>query len=149
MTIEESKKFMALIKVAYPTSYKDVDRDFAIATIKMWQTTFPTVPFPIMEMAFDHFRKKSKFPPTVADICAELKSLYHTAIEDVLTSNNKQIQSVGEYIMEHTRAFTEGFEYQGINYNAVLKLSEENKNTKMIEGDDNRRPQNVRKNNSR
>ena len=137
MTIEESKKFMALIKVAYPTSYKDVDRDFAIATIKMWQTTFPTVPFPIMEMAFDHFRKKSKFPPTVADICAELKSLYHTAIEDVLTSDNKQIQSVGQYIMEHTKAFTEDFGHRGINYNAVLKLSEGKKNTKMIEGDKN------------
>ena len=137
MTIEESKKFMALIKVAYPTSYKDVDRDFAIATIKMWQTTFPTVPFPIMEMAFDHFRKKSNFPPTVADICAELKSLYHTAIEDVLTSDNKQIQSVGQYIMEHTKAFTEDFGHRGINYNAVLKLSEGKKNTKMIEGDKN------------
>jgi hypothetical protein len=90
-----------------------------------------------MEMAFDHFRKKSKFPPTVADICAELKSLYHTAIQDVLSSDNKQIQNVGKYIMEHTKAFTEGFEYQGINYNAVLKLSGDNKNTKMIEGDKN------------
>lgn len=137
MTKEEAKKFLALIKVAYPTSYKDVDRDFAMATINMWQSTFPAVPFPIMEIAFDHFRKKSKFPPTVADMCAEIKSLYHTAVEDVLTSNNKQIQAVGKYIMEHTRAFTEGFEYQGINYKAIAQIGGGNENLKMIEGDKN------------
>ncbi|MBO7240205.1 MAG: hypothetical protein J6V23_06960 [Bacteroidaceae bacterium] len=131
MTVEETKKLLALIKVAYPTAYKDMDRDFAVATINMWQTTFPTVPFSIMEMAFDRYRKKSKFAPTIAEMCEEIKDLYYVAVEDVLTSKDKQIRSVGQYIMEHTKAFTDGI--GTLNYGAVARL--EGKNIKMLEGD--------------
>jgi hypothetical protein len=133
MTIDEAKKLLALIKVAYPTAYKDIDRDFAVATVNMWHTTFPTVPFSIMEMAFDRFRKKSKFAPTVAEMCEEIKDLYYTAVSDVLTTHDEQVRSVGQFIMEHTKAFTDGID--SLNYGAVAKI--EGKNLKMIEGDKN------------
>ncbi len=110
MTREEAKKLLALIKVAYPSSYKDMDRDFAIATVNMWQSTFPNVPYTIMETAFNHFRKKSKFPPTVADMYEELRGLYYSALESVMTTCNKQISAAGKYILEHTRGFADGTE---------------------------------------
>lgn len=121
MTTEESKKFLAVIKVAYPTAYKDIDRDSAVATVNMWQRDFPNVPLNIMSMAFDSFRKKSKFPPTVADMYEELKNLHYIAIQDVLSSRDDKIQAVGKYIMKHTETFAEGTASLG-SYDAVGKL---------------------------
>ena len=83
MTLEESIKLLALIKLAYPTSYRDIDKDTQLATVKMWQRNFSGVPFSIMEMALDHFVKTSKFPPTIADICEELKSVHYEALQNV------------------------------------------------------------------
>jgi hypothetical protein len=48
MTRQETVKFLAIIKVAYPTAYRDIDDDFRDATINMWQISFPKVPFLIM-----------------------------------------------------------------------------------------------------
>ena len=76
MNKAEAAQLMALIKVAYPMSYRDVDRDTTIATVNMWAMSFPDVPYPIMEQAFNHFRMVSKFPPTVAEMVLELRSIY-------------------------------------------------------------------------
>ena len=108
MNREESIKLLALIKVAYPTAYKDMDNAYKQATVNMWQTTFPNVPYPIMEMAFNRFRMASKFPPTVAEMCEELKHLHWQAVEESLRStafgrgdNTDKYQ----WIMEHTEVY--------------------------------------------
>ena len=108
MNREESIKLLALIKVAYPTAYKDMDNASKQATVNMWQTTFPNVPYPIMEMAFNHFRLASKFPPTVAEMCEELKHLHWQAIEGAMQASvfgRKEDIHTYEWIMEHTEAY--------------------------------------------
>ena len=105
MTREESIKLLALIKVAYPTAYKDMDKDSKLATVNMWQMSFPRTPFVIMEMAFERFRRKSKFPPTVAEMIEELRDLHYTAIGDA-----NMAQGIGDhetfkrcmFVMDHT-----------------------------------------------
>lgn len=134
MTRDEAKKLLALIKVAYPSAYKDIDREFALATINMWQSTFPNVPYAVMETAFNQFRKKSKFPPTVADMFDELRTLYHSSVQSVLITNDKQVKEVGMYIIKHTRPFTDGTAQQLINYGAVHQLMGADENRIMIEG---------------
>ena len=88
LTREESIKLLALIKVAYPTAYKDMDRDSKLATVNMWQMSFPSVPYVIMEMAFDRFRRKSKFPPTVAEMVEELQGVYYSSMLDAHMAKN-------------------------------------------------------------
>ena len=88
MNREESIKLLALIKVAYPTAYKDMDKETKLATVNMWQTTFPSVPYQIMEMAFNRFRMVSKFPPTVADMAEELVNVHYQALEGAMVSHN-------------------------------------------------------------
>lgn len=108
MNREESIKLLALIKVAYPTAYKDMDNASKQATVNMWHTTFPKVPYQIMEMAFNRFRMASKFPPTVAEMCEELKHLHWQAIEESM-----QAAAFGrgddlhkyEWIMEQTAVY--------------------------------------------
>lgn len=105
MTREESAKLLALIKVAYPTAYRDMDSDMANATVNMWQVSFPAVPYAVMQLAFDRFRRVNKFPPTVAEMTEELQRLYWAAAGEAVTA-----KSVGdgdkfrrcEYIMSHT-----------------------------------------------
>lgn len=121
MTVEESIKLLALIKLAYPNSYKDIDKDTQLATVNMWQRNFNTVPFAIMELALDHFVKVSKFPPTIADICDELKSIHFEALENVLTLEDGERRELNKRIMEHTKQFNERDDYR-INLNKAQNL---------------------------
>ena len=121
MTREEAIKFLALVKVAYPTAYKDMDKESKLATVNMWHSTFHNVPFKIMEMAFDHFRRVSKFSPTVADMYDELKRLYYQAIEDDnLAYHNKdeRILKVTDWVIKHTSPFRSGY-LKNSNYNLI------------------------------
>lgn len=134
MNKEEATKFLALIKIAYPKSYRNMDNDSVMATVIMWQNTFADVPYPIMEMALDHFRKTSEFEPTVASMYKELKGLYYTALGDVMTSNNEIKTKLGKYIMQHTSRFREGpGNHYEINYKSLAKLVGNNEKV-LLEG---------------
>ena len=105
MTREESIKLLALIKVAYPTAYKDMDKESKLATVNMWQMSFPTVPYVIMEMAFERFRRKSKYPPTVAEMVEELRDLHYCAIGDANVAQNMgDLETFRRclFVMDHT-----------------------------------------------
>lgn len=73
----EATKLLAMIKVAYPNSYKGMDNESLMATVNMWAMSFPDVPYPIMVQAFNSLRMKLKFPPTVAEMAEEISHLYY------------------------------------------------------------------------
>lgn len=81
MNKQEAAKLLSLIKLSYPTAYRDIDKETANATVNMWAMSFPDVPYGIMEQAFNHFRMVSKFPPTVAEMVEELKHIHYQALE--------------------------------------------------------------------
>ena len=81
MNKPEATRLLALIKVAYPTAYRDMDDASKKATVNMWQMSFPDVPYPIMEQAFNCFRMHSKFAPKVAELVEELKKIHYHASE--------------------------------------------------------------------
>lgn len=111
MNREESIKLLALIKVAYPSAYKDMDKETKLATVNMWQTTFPSVPYPIMEMAFNRFRMVSKFPPTVAEMAEELVNVHYQALEEAMYAQYlEDKESIGLYrgIMRITEPYKSG-----------------------------------------
>jgi hypothetical protein len=111
MNREESIKLLALIKVAYPAAYKDMDKETKLATVNMWQTTFPSVPYPIMEMAFNRFRMTSKYPPTVAEMAEELVNVHYQALEEAMNANSlgdKEGLSLYRGIMRITQPYKSG-----------------------------------------
>lgn len=73
----EATKLLAMVKIAYPNSYKGMDNESLMATVNMWAMSFPDVPYPIMEQAFNSLRMKLKFPPTVAEMAEEISHLYY------------------------------------------------------------------------
>lgn len=79
MNAQEATKLLALIKVAYPNSYKGMDNTSLMATVNMWAMSFPGIPYSIMEQAFNNLRMILKFPPTVADMAEQLRKLHYEA----------------------------------------------------------------------
>ena len=108
MNKQEAVKLLALIKVAYPTAYRDMDEASKKATVNMWAGSFPDVPYGIMEQAFNHFRMVSKFPPTVAEMVEELKLIYCQAVEGALVHKalgNEEIVDRYRLVMAHTAKY--------------------------------------------
>ena len=108
MNRTEAAKLLALIKVAYPSTYRDMDDRTKMATVTMWQSTFPNVPYAVMEMAFDHFRRVSKFAPTIADMYDELKGLHYRALEEVMNTDDEKVMKIAKRIMQYTDQYKYG-----------------------------------------
>lgn len=138
MTREESIKLLALIKVAYPTAYKDMDDATKRATVAMWHSTFLNMPYAIMELAFENFRRYSKFPPTVADMFDEIENLYHKSLSDLFQARvcgDKELERRCQFVMEQTSG------YRGndlaINYGSIPdNLLTQNETMMIGEGSD-------------
>ena len=88
MNKQEAAKLLSLIKLSYPTAYRDIDKETATATVNMWAMSFPDVPYPIMEQAFNHYRMGHKFPPTVAEMVEELRKVYYQALEGAMVNKS-------------------------------------------------------------
>lgn len=125
MNKQEATKLLAIIKIAYPTSYRGVDDATTMATINMWQMSFPDVPYPIMEQAFNHFRMVSKFPPTVAEMVEELKNIHNEATECALinkTLGNEEAVRQYRIVMDITARYKDDSNLGGLNLRGLQGL---------------------------
>lgn len=125
MNKQEAVKLLALIKVAYPTAYRDMDDASKKATVNMWQMSFADVPYPIMEQAFSHFRMVSKFPPTVAEMVDELKNIHNEATECALinkTLGNEEAVRQYRMVMSITARYKDGSNLGGLNMRGLQGL---------------------------
>lgn len=122
MNKQEAAKLLSLIKLSYPTAYRDIDRDTANATVNMWQMSFPDVPYPIMEQAFNHFRMVSKFPPTVAEMVEELKHIYYEALECTMVCEglgNQEMVDQYQMLMSYTFRYKDTDSLGGLNIGSL------------------------------
>lgn len=125
MTKMEAAMLLELITLSYPAAYRGMADDWKKATINMWYMSFPDVPYPIMEQAFNHFRMVSKFPPTVAEMVLELKSIYLEATEGALVSKSLGDEDrVMRYreIMAYTERYKDDSRLGGLNINTLPRL---------------------------
>ena len=125
MNKQEAVKLLALIKIAYPTAYRDMDEASKKATVNMWQMSFPEVPYPILEQAFNHFCMVSKFPPTVAEMVEELRKIYFKAVEGALVhkslGDEKMVNQFRE-IMAYTSQYKDDDRLGGLNIGSLPKM---------------------------
>ena len=119
----EAAKLLELITLSYPNAYRGMEDAWKKATINMWQMSFPDVPYPIMEQAFNHFRMVSKFPPTVAEMVEELKRIYNQAVEGALLSKSMDnLEAVAQYrlVMTYTARFKDTDSLGGLNLGSII-----------------------------
>lgn len=81
MDKRDAAKLLTLIQLSYPASYRNMDDDWKLATINMWESSFRDVPYSIMEQGFNRYRMTHKFPPTVAEMVEELRHIYFQTLE--------------------------------------------------------------------
>jgi hypothetical protein len=138
MTNEEAAKLLALIKIAYPTSYRDLDEDSTRATIAMWKNTFADVPYVILTLAFENFRRRSKYPPTIAEMYEELQHLYYIAIGDrSMAELRGESDARSRFVMEQTSRFRGDNIPRSIEYSYITdEMLLEAPNVDLLEGGD-------------
>ena len=125
MNKQEAAKLLSLIKLSYPAAYRDIDKETANATVNMWAMSFPDVPYPIMEQAFNHYRMLNKFPPTVAEIVAELKDIYHQALEGALVNKglgNEEMVQQFKAIMAYTSRYKNDDNLGRLNVSSLPRM---------------------------
>ena len=109
MTLKESSLFMALIKISYPTAYRDIDEVFAKLTVEMWHSEFKDIPYQVMQMALAKHRRKSNFAPTIAEIIALIEDMHTGALVDYLSAksiDDKKTMLKSKYLMDATKALS-------------------------------------------
>ena len=123
MTKQEAAKLLSLVKLSYPASYRDIDAATAGATVTMWEMTFADVPYAIMERAFDRHRMESKYPPTVAEMAAQLRRIHYRAEEMALLhrslGNEQMVQRLRQVM-----ACTARFERENIALSGRKELAD-------------------------
>ena len=122
MNKQEAAKLLSLIKLSYPTAYRDIDKETANATVNMWQMSFPDVPYPIMEQGFNHYRMSHKFPPTVAEMVEELRHIYYEAMEGALVSKglgNQEMVDQYRLVMAYTSRYKDIENLGGLNIGSL------------------------------
>ena len=122
MNKQEAAKLLSLIKLSYPTAYRDIDKETANATVNMWAMSFPDVPYALMEQAFNHYRMTHKFPPTVAEMVDELQHIYYEATELALIHKGMgNLEKVEQYrmVMAYTEKYKDKEAIGGLNIDSL------------------------------
>ena len=128
MNRKEALKLCALIELEYPRTYRDLDDDTREAVVKNWQTTFSSVNFLVMQMAFDAFRKRSKFPPKTADMIDELRAIYEWAFDrsySLFDREDEDLQRRCRFLMAQTERYSKRhMEYSGVSVDLLNAIPE-------------------------
>ena len=79
MTVKEAVQVLAILKAAYPNSYKGMTKDEAQATATVWAVQFADMPVQVVLMAVNKLISTSTFPPAICEVKKKLGSLYWEA----------------------------------------------------------------------
>ena len=121
----EAAMLLELIKLSYPAAYRGMEDKWKIATINMWASSFPDVPYPIIEQAFNHYRMSHKFPPTVAEMVEELRHIYYEATEGAMVSkglDNQEMVDRYRMVMAYTARYKDTDNLGGLNINSLPRM---------------------------
>lgn len=81
MTREETIKLLAILKAAYPNSYKGMTKEEANGTITVWAIQFANIPSNIVMIAINKIISDSPFPPSISEVRDKIRGLYYEAQE--------------------------------------------------------------------
>lgn len=76
MNSKETAVILGILKVAYPNTYKNMDKDTANQTVALWQQILGEYPKEVVEsVVTSYIAQDNEFPPTVGKINAEIKKI--------------------------------------------------------------------------
>lgn len=81
MTKTEMTQILAILKAAYPNSYKNMTTDDVRATVNVWAAQFANIPATVVMIAVNKLISTNVFPPTITEVKEKMRSLYWEAWE--------------------------------------------------------------------
>ena len=76
MTREETIKILAILKAAYPNSYKNMTKEEANGTVAIWSMQFTNIPADVVMVAINKLISASPFPPAISEVKDKIRGLY-------------------------------------------------------------------------
>lgn len=76
MTREETIKVLAILKAAYPNSYKGMTREEAQGTVSVWAMQFAAFPVDVVLLAINKIIASSTFPPSISEVKEKMRGMY-------------------------------------------------------------------------
>lgn len=79
MTKKEAATILAILKAAYPNSYKNMTQEEAMGTVSVWAVQFADMPADIVLMAVHKAISTSPFPPSISEVKGKISTLHWEA----------------------------------------------------------------------
>lgn len=105
MTREETIKILAILKAAYPNSYKNMTREEANGTVAVWTTQFSDMPSELVILAINRLIGESLFPPAICEVRQTIKGIYNEA--RITLRENEYTQSLDSQTIEQLNRIIE------------------------------------------
>lgn len=83
MTQKEATQILAILKAAYPNSYRGMTKDEAIGTVNVWATQFIDMPVNVVMIAVNKLISTNTFPPSIGEVKEKIRSLYFEALGEL------------------------------------------------------------------
>ena len=83
MTREEAIKVLAILKAAYPNSYRGMTKEEAHGTVAVWAAQFANMPASVVMIAVNKIISKNTFPPSINEVKDEIRGLYWETWEEL------------------------------------------------------------------
>lgn len=83
MTRTETIKVLAILKAAYPNSYKGMTKDEANGTVNVWATQFINIPASVVMIAVNKLISTNTFPPSIGEVKEKIRGLYYEAMQEL------------------------------------------------------------------
>lgn len=79
MNKREAAQILAVLKAAYPNSYRGMSKEEAIGTVSVWAMQFSEMPVDIVMMAVNKMISTSQFPPAISEVKKKISALHWEA----------------------------------------------------------------------
>lgn len=83
MTQKEATQILAILKAAYPNSYRGMSKEEAIGTVNVWATQFIDMPVQVVMVAINKLISTNTFPPSIGEVKEKIRGLYFEALGEI------------------------------------------------------------------
>ena len=126
MTREESIKVLAILKAAYPNSYRGMTKEEAHGTVAVWAAQFAGVPASVVMIAVNKIISKNTFPPSINEVKDEIRGLYWETWQelDYHKRGFKQLPDKTVAALEEIMRIVEPMQSRSTNEPTLIELLE-------------------------
>lgn len=126
MTREEAIKVLAILKAAYPNSYRGMTKEEAHGTVAVWAAQFAGVPASVVMIAVNKIISKNTFPPSINEVKDEIRGLYWETWQelDFHRRGFKELDDKTVAALEEIMRIVEPMQSRSTNEPTLLELLE-------------------------